>query len=195
MDFETLCRIFFIALVSGVFAVYMIRERLRQRRMLNGPCRILVTTSDVKIDPIALGGTVWVHDGTLKEYWAPSGAEGKLYRGKDERLLPTKGFGEERAFDVLVSADGSLGRSEIRMSEVDAKRLRMVPGAVVTVMFESRRPAKVYHFHEYRPKVPILGVHAPVSMLQPFGPHKVRVPSNVVVKTDDGSSEHRVKKR
>lgn len=165
----------------------------RRRRRSHKEPSVLHTThylssSRVKISTLAVSGTARIPLETAKSLEIESGIEGKMYRDGSERVLPAQGFGEKRALSVLISADKSLLPGEMLISEKDARILRLGRGGLLRLKYVDPKPAKVYLYHAYRGKVPILGIPSPKLTLQPFGPHKVVTPSKVEIRSSEETS-------
>lgn len=144
-----------------------------------------VSSSLVRVNPSAIGGSVRISVATARLCEMGSGTEGRMYRDRSDKQLPAEGFGEKRALRVMISADEALQSGEIVVSEEDARKLRLDDECLITLKFEVNRPPKIVEFQTYRGKVPIVGIPSRNITLQPVGPHKVRMPSKDGIQVQD----------
>ena len=171
--------------MTGWFLFAHIRKRRKRKRLKNSPPLCVMSFHRVRINPSAIEGTVRISAGLADSLEISSGIQGKMYRDARERLFPSKGFGEKRALPVMISTYDSMHGSELVVSMEDAKTLHLDHGGVVRVEYNDPRPRKVIECNAYQGKIPVIGVRSPRKIVQPKGPHKVRVSSAMDVRYEN----------
>ena len=176
--------LFLAWIVGSIFVVYIHGRRRDRRQRERGP-ECTVHFGLVRISLSALGGSVRISSETAEKLEISSGIEAHMFRGSEGRLLPKRGFGRDRAIPVMVSPDDSLARTELVVSAEDAKALGLDDGGHVMISFKIRRPQTIM-MNAYQGKVPFLGIPLRRVIVQPKGPHKVRLPSDSFADGDLG---------